>query len=602
MNDRAIEKFLVELRKQQRNLKLVKPDGMVLQNGLHVSKQALSMPEVVALTPYGKNMYEQLDNKKGKRLLAGDKVTKAEAYIEAQTRQLLNKYCGKERYEYDRTGSPSSYDNYQVDCWRNFKTGDSIRHVKPHMNEERLENFKKFSKPIKDVDIIGYLKDPLFMKAVDFIMELIPEVTSSNKWQEVNLPFMTKHSNVGYPYYRNDQSVDPKTGLTYAQITDKQARKMKPKDVAGYPFVAFGRNLRQKPRPILGGSRLQALVFNQLESAEIQTYKQKSPLFIAYNDDTIMKEKMVKLGEWLEKHPDIICENRDYVQYDTTVPPSLRALASAIRYIKTTDKRGKEIAFWRAVSQNKAYLVNGLDNSLRLILARIFSGEIDTNAGGGLTHAIVDVYSILQQFPNWIEEVAKPILQSGSSPLWVMGDDNLLSHPRSINETKYQKDVHKFNLDVSRDKGEFGLFFAQRRTYKGSDGKWYYITPFTRVIRQLFSKENKKGLGPAGWTVATYMNLALLIERPDIMVDVAKIFYPFDEYKLGINWTVKQLKQLIAKEDKESRAEHGPRSLSTAERLFDGDPLKAQFFSDNGKSLNLGPIEKIHDILSKALR
>lgn len=65
-----------------------------------------------------------------------------------------------------------------------------------------------------------------------------------------------------------------------------------------YPFIAFGRNLRKKARPILGGSRLQALVFNQLESVEIQRYKESSHLFTGYNDDMILKNRLSLMLEY----------------------------------------------------------------------------------------------------------------------------------------------------------------------------------------------------------------------------------------------------------------------------------------------------------------
>lgn len=107
---------------------------------------------------------------------------------------------------------------------------------------------------------------------------------------------MNKHTNVGYPYFRNDRLVDPQTGKTYGELTSDVAKKLQPQAVVNLPFTAFGRNLRQKARPILGGSRIQALVFNQLERPEIEAYKEHSPLFIGYNNDTVIKEKLVKLA------------------------------------------------------------------------------------------------------------------------------------------------------------------------------------------------------------------------------------------------------------------------------------------------------------------
>lgn len=161
----------------------------------------------------------------------------------------------------------------------------------------------------------------------------------------MNLPFQNKHTNVGYPYYKNDRTVDPATGKKYGQITDEIARKLKPSDVVNYPYVAFGRNLRKKARPILGGSRIQALVFNQLEHEEIQAYKVSSPLFIGYNNDIVLKDKLVKLAEFLKANPNLTCMNRDYAAFDTTVSPVLRRFVDAISVIKADDHRGRDIAF-----------------------------------------------------------------------------------------------------------------------------------------------------------------------------------------------------------------------------------------------------------------
>lgn len=120
---------------------------------------------------------------------------------------------------------------------------------------------------------------------------------------------------------------------------------MKPADVVNYPYIAFGRNLRKKARPILGGSRIQALVFNQLESEEISRYKESSPLFIGYNDDVTIREKLIALGNYLKDNPKLTCMNRDFSAFDTTVTPVLRRYVDAISVLKATDKRGQDIAF-----------------------------------------------------------------------------------------------------------------------------------------------------------------------------------------------------------------------------------------------------------------
>lgn len=217
------------------------------------------------------------------------------------------------------------------------------------------------------------------------------------------MPFMTKHTNVGYPYFRNDRNIDPKTKKSYGQLTSDIAKKLKPYQVVNYPYVAFGRNLRGKARPILGGSRIQALVFNQLEKQEIEAYKHKSPLFIGYNSDDILRAKMVRLGTYLLRNRDLTCMNRDYSAFDTTVNVELRRLVDAISCRKAGNMRGQDIAFWRGVSHYKSLLMNGLTNRVTPIYCRIFSGELDTNRGGGLVNAIADLFAILTLFPEFEE-------------------------------------------------------------------------------------------------------------------------------------------------------------------------------------------------------
>lgn len=79
-----------------------------------------------------------------------------------------------------------------------------------------------------------------------------------------------------------------------------------------------------------------------------------------------------------------------------------------------------------------------------------------------------------------------------------MGDDNLLVQSKDMSDSKYSSEMKDiFGLDVSSSKGEYGLFFLQRRLIKrGSD--YIMLTPFTRVIRSFANKEMRKGLGPAG--------------------------------------------------------------------------------------------------------
>lgn len=601
MLDDIIENMKL-IRSVQQKSNPVKPSPVEEKVAIRVSKQALNQPEVIALTPYGRNMNMYFGLPEGYRLQPGEAATKAEKWLTQQTEKMLQKYCGDEKLNYSTDLDPWDPDHYSVDCWRNFKRDDAIRHAVPKMNQARLEAFRQFERSIKDYDLIGALKhDHSAAKAAEYIWNDVPSVkTNSSRFYEVNLPFMTKHTNVGYPYYRNDQATASK-GKTYGQLVMDEAKKLRPVDVIGYPFIAFGRNLRGKARPIFGGSRIQALVFNQLEHQEIEAYKVHSSLFVGYNNESRLKEVMRNNASWLMNHRNYTCFNRDYAKFDTTVFPSLRLLVSAISMAKAEDPYGKEIAKCRGASQLKAYLTNGLTNDTKLCYCRILSGEIDTNRSGGLANAFMDIWAMLQQDPEWVES-ADSLRREGGSPLMVMGDDNLMIQLRQTDNDALSDFIGQYGLNVSHEKGEYGIFFLQHRYFKRSDGNDIMIVPFTRVIRSLYSKEMAKGLGPCGWTVAAYSNLAALLEWPEILVDVAKMFAPFDDMALGAFTSLDSIKQGIVDEDVEAAKEAGKRSRSTAEKLWDGDPLKSDLFLPDG-SLNLderSPIARVHSILQQA--
>lgn len=83
------------------------------------------------------------------------------------------------------------------------------------------------------------------------------------------------------------------------------------------------------------------------------------------------------------------------------------------------------------------------------------------------------------------------------------------------------------------------------------------------------------------------------------MVDVARIFAKYDEYKLGTVWSVRQMTKMVADEDKKASTEDR-RSLKTFVKLFDGDPLKSGHFNSDGQ-VNRDFLSRIHRILTQGL-
>lgn len=108
--------------------------------------------------------------------------------------------------------------------------------------------------------------------------------------------------------------------------------------------------------------------------------------------------------------------NRDFAAFDTTISPSLRRIIGAFTYMKTTDAKGKDICHWRSVSQYRSQLINGLESKCQPIYGRIFSGEIDTNAGGGKINAL-STLTISYMLDPALRQAHDEIVRSGTSPL-----------------------------------------------------------------------------------------------------------------------------------------------------------------------------------------
>lgn len=94
-----------KLEQQQRQLKDLRMSPSTIKLGLTVSKQALSNMEDLALTPYTRNMMLKSDPKVTD-LKPGDAETNMEKLISKKTLEILNKYCGKRRIDYNKSKDP----------------------------------------------------------------------------------------------------------------------------------------------------------------------------------------------------------------------------------------------------------------------------------------------------------------------------------------------------------------------------------------------------------------------------------------------------------------------------------------------------------------
>ena len=581
--------------------KVVKPNtsSANMTRGFEVSKLACKQQEEVAMSPIMKNMLERFgDLKAGGRLKVDAPTTKAEKWLYDTCTTLLDKYNkdGKDK-QYNFELPIDSKQFYDVDCWDNLK--ENMRDIQPGQEKERLSVSKEYGKPTKPINLRRMLQhDMILQKAVELICSELPFVRASHEFKQINLPFMTKHTNVSFPYWMNDKtqvSPDLKRKFNvqnYAQLTLKQAESLPLDDIYKFNIsTAYGRNQRGKGRFLVAISRIPNLVLNQLESVEIDTYKTKCSLFAGYNDAPYLKQVLTYIVEECKKK-GWRCANWDQRRYDLHVNIEWIKLLGAISMLKANGQRSKDIALKRACLMTRTWLVNGMTGKLEEIYGRIFSGFIDTNRGGGIINAIITLYCLMKQNPEYAN-----IAYSSRWFMLVMGDDNLFMYdPDHFDHDRYVKDMSLLGFEVHPDKQQYGAFFLQNRVYKDDEGKLIMIYPWTRVLRSALFKETGKGLGPYGWVRAEAQQLYKLIESPIFFKIVLNILAEFDDLKLGYGKSVEYINEQIKREDAEALAGN-KRSKSTAETLYDGDPTKENQFinGDAFSSEYLSQIQKAID-------
>lgn len=583
--------------------KRFKLDEKALAEGRLTSTRALVAPSYLSPTPWMKNLIERFDKIDANRVSITAPVLKAEEWIENETRKLLQKYCGEETMQYDDTWPVSSELYYNVDCWRNFKPGTGLRHVDASKLPRRIKDiFQPFSKKWSNPD---YTKEfPEFASfAAELLIKQLPKVKANTKLTEVSAPFQNKDSNVGYPFFKNDRRKDEK-GVTYGQkcMALAESGSISLEEASYFPYVGFTRFLRGKVRPIIGSSRVFNILANRITAPMIQQYK-KSSFFSGYLDPEGLKNRMVKLGEIVlkkNKNVDpksdhyILVENRDYSQYDTTIAPYLRLWCLAINQLIIANDR---------VSQDCIKLATfaALDNQIILpqtpesVYGRILSGELLTNLDGSKINALITLTTLKQINPN-NEKLIRELVTGSDNGYYFMGDDNLTTFYRKGSEAFTTISNKLFSVIVHPDKGEKGLYFLQRRVMKRDNHNWIMVTPFTRIIRSLIYRERSTALGTAGWILMAWSLLYQLIEYPELLKDVARIFMPLDKYRLGADLSINQLIQLLKQEDKLA-AQKDSRFKSSSDRLNDGDPLKEAILKEIDHGDKNGYLAKIHRLL-----
>lgn len=570
-----------------------------MARGFEISELACKQQEDVAMTPFMKNALLRFgDLKEGERLKVNSPLTKAEKWFYESCQKLLEKYNpqGKD-LKYDFSLPVDSSQFYDVDCWDNLK--ENMRDIQPGQFNERRKVSIEYGTPTKNFDIVKMLKtDIVLQKAVEIIVNELPYVKASKEFKQVNLPFLTKHTNVSFPYWMNDKAKLPKElrkeGLdTYAQLTLQIAEQTPLEDIYKYNIsTAYGRNQRGKGRFLVAISRIPNLMLNRLESVEIETYKSKCSLFAGYNDAPYLKQVLTYFVDTCKKQ-GWRCANWDQRRYDLHVNIEWIKLLGAISMLKANGKDSKDIALKRAVLMTKTWLVNGMTGKLEEIYGRIFSGFIDTNRGGGIINAIITLYNLMKQDPKYAN-----VAYSNRWFMLVMGDDILFMYdPSHFDHDRYVKDMSLIGFEVHPDKQQYGAFFLQNRVFDQGN-KLVMAYPWTRVLRSMLFKEQSKGLGPYGWVRAAEQQLYKLLETPIFFKIVLNLIAEFDNTHLGYGKDVQYINEQIKKEDAEALAVN-KRSISTAESLYDGDPTKSSQYDQSQNSFSSEFLKAIRQAINE---
>lgn len=599
---RAIVSEFTLLMNEAAKYRLPPINREVASKGERVSKNALREAELHAMTPWMKNMLLKHDNRSkdtGSPLRITDQVSKAETVVLDFVTSLLKKYNASGEDGIYPAGDLLSRRMYDVDCWRNKP--ESLRHMVPGYLDKIEERVRVFARPIKVSNVERLLNTPLFRSVVEYVASRIPEFVSNSDIKQLNAYYMSKNTNVGAPYFANDKTLDPVSKLPYKQITLNDAKAIKSwKEL--YPYAAlFGRVTNGKPRAVLGTSRVANMYFNQVVSPFIEGSKNRSPFMLGYNPRPYLKQKFITLAEHLPAGYTI--NNRDYSKFDTTIPLDLKLLSMAILIVRCKDARGKRLLREGAIYFSKLYICDGITEDTFIGYARMFSGEILTNPQENIINPLVSIYEHARLDPSYLRTLMT-LENSGTSGSNYMGDDNMLVESDDLPDKEYSEAIKDdFNLDVHdmEEKGEKGIFFLQNRLYK--QGRVYkFSTPWPRVVRSLTLRENQVGLGPRGWCMMFYQQMDRLEDEPEIRREIIRFFDQYDQDSFGTKLSCSQFRAELAAEDNAAIAAKG---ISSASKLYDGDPQKMSQFKQSATgeiSWDGNYIRKMHSIIRKALQ
>jgi hypothetical protein len=604
---KEILKVMKDLQAVADSHPLLPLDMKSAKEGLEMSRTVSAQQEEVVTTPWMKNLLVAFgDLKKDKdgktERLSIDRAgkTEAEKFLRGVVKACLLKYNGQERTEYNQNLSVLDPDHYNVDCWLQNKFDDYMWDIKAGQAKQRAEFMAMYETMAKlsFSDVYRLIqKDPIAQKACIVLLEVIPEVRADREIHNISSPFMGKDSNVGYPYFRNDRKkVSDKDPITWGRYTIQQAEKIT--DNMSQPWKAYkfnvdvgwARNQRGKGRAIIAKSRILNLVVNSLEAVEVAKMKE-IPLFVGLNDDLTQKDRMIKQAEFCEKN-HYKCANYDQDGYDHHIGEGFVCLMAALRKMKANGHLARELCDLRYAAAQKSWCLDGANNKIKRIYGRTTSGWIDTMGQNSWLTVWLVLYCLMSIFRNYTNDIWYRVAES----IFSLGDDMLFIYLPDDPEfgAKFSKIMAKLGFEVKPEKYAYGSFFLQYRLIK-KDGKYIMAYPWTRVLRSMLSKENKKGLGPVGWAIAGWQQLAKLVEKEDALEIVLNLILPLDTDGLFLDRDISWIKQQLAQEDRDAQAKD-KNARTTAEILYQGNPQQENQFTKDGGEMNF---DYLGDLQSK---
>lgn len=573
------------------------------REGLRLSRNEMSQKTEVPVTPLMKHALEKFGDAKGAewRLTIDTPMTKAEEEISKRVATEIKRLFGyTPESDFDTTKPVDDFAHYGVDCVRNWKEGTDNRQVQPGQATERKEAIERFMVKEDPETIFQKIEaDPLWDLVFQDHLDLIPCIVADDDLTETKGPFENKHSNVGAPYFRNDQTVDPETGKTYGQLSFELADKilkdgLKWTDITKYNIcTGLARNQR-KGRLITALSRVCNMLINMIERPEIEAAK-AIPLFVGYNDDAKLREALRYMAHVCTKYPEIACANWDQSKFDLHINPAFIAIAGALRWFKCKGSRAKKLCEYRTALGLKSKLVDGLSGRIESIYGRMFSGGMDTNKGDGHVEANIFAYALAKMDKTYFKSIVYRFIYY----MLTMGDDLLaLYNRKSFDPETLTSIMREYGFELNIEKGEFGTFFLQYRFFT-KDGEEHMVYAFTRVLRSMLFLERTKGLGPAGWLLAQYQQLSKLVDYPPALDAAIAVILDLDELSFGVDLSVDQIIDMVKDED-ETAANNNKRSKSTFEALFDGDPTKARMWDSSG-AIKHEWLSSVHTAISESV-